>query len=114
MPNTATSYAEMNYSVMILVESSVMYQHEIVLEEKINQTEILICLGILAMLAIAFILISCVIFVFSRRIVKPIFYLTKFTQELKKASDQNEKKAIIEQVKTDPNFAYCHKEYQNF
>ena len=70
-----------------MIESDVMYTHETVMQTKINETEVVLCIGIIFVLACFFVLIAGVIFFFSRSIVKPIISLTNFTQELKQASN---------------------------
>ena len=66
------------------------------------------------LLSVFFIIIVIIVLIFSHIITKPISALTKFTQDLKKAENKEDKQAVIEAVKLDKNFAHINKEYEDY
>lgn len=59
---------------------------------------------IIIFLALIFVIIGCIVIVFTKKITQPIQVLTEYTTDLKKAEDKKSKEKMIEKILLDPLF----------
>lgn len=74
----------------------------------------MVFLGMLSCFAFFFIAITVSIICFSRRIVNPIEALKSYTAQLKEKEDVDSKKALIDDVKTSPQFIHINQQYEAY